>query len=172
MLIARLQNRDPDAVRDLYYTHSGVLKAVVRRIVGNAQTAEDVLQEVLLRIWTHAHLYSPERGEFRAWMLTIARHCAIDSLRSNDGRVSHNGSIGLEQAKWRPAALLDRESLGQAIDRLSPNQRKVVSLAYYEGMSQTQIAHSLKMPLGTVKTWVRTAIGILRQEFCIPAAGK
>lgn len=130
------------------------------------------MQETFLRIWNRIPGFDRRKGALGPWVLTVARNRAIDYLRSVEGRAGET-SFDLDLLE-RPALFgnvhsgmltVDRmKMIRDAVERLTPNQRAVIELAYYEGLSQTEMAERLKQPLGTVKTWVRTALKVLRQE--------
>jgi RNA polymerase sigma-70 factor, ECF subfamily len=171
-LVRRLKAREPKAMNDLYDRYGRLAYSIIFRMVRNPSTAEDLVQETFLRIWNRVQSFDAERGALGAWVLTVARNRAIDYLRSTDGRMQA-GAMELDQlerpglfAKLDSAALaIDRvRRLKSAFEKLTPTQRQVIELAYYEGMSQTEMAERLKQPLGTVKTWPRSALKILRDE--------
>jgi RNA polymerase sigma-70 factor, ECF subfamily len=171
-LVARLQRRDPEAMGDLYDRYGKVAFSVIYRIVRNQSTAEDLLQESFLRVWNRVHAFDQDKGSLGPWVLTVARNRAIDYLRSVDGRMSKN-AFDIERMESPggfaeiETSILNRdqiEHLKGAFDKLSPNQRMVIELAYFEGLSQSEMADRLKQPLGTVKTWVRSALKTLRDE--------
>ena len=171
-LAERLQRRDANAMADLYDRYGRLAYAVIYRVVRNTAAAEDLVQETFLRIWNRAQAFDAARGSLGAWVLTVARNRAIDHLRSVDGRMTAS-SIELEMRE-QPALFIDLERdlvnsdrarrLRVAFAKLNENQKLVIELAYYEGLSQTEMAARLKQPLGTVKTWVRTALRTLREE--------
>jgi RNA polymerase sigma-70 factor (ECF subfamily) len=171
-LARRLRARDPHAMSDLYDHYGRLAYSLIYRIVRNSAVAEDLVQETFLRVWNRVHSFDPNRGALGPWVLTVARNRAIDYLRSVDGRMSQ-GALELDRlenpilfASFEDTALaIDRvQRLKGAFEKLSPNQRLVIELAYYEGLSQTEMAERIKQPLGTVKTWVRTALKTLREE--------
>jgi RNA polymerase sigma-70 factor (ECF subfamily) len=171
-LIRRLKAREPKAMADLYKRCGRMAYSVILRIVRNVGVAEDLTQETFLRVWNRVGSFDAERGALTPWLLTVARNRAIDHMRSQDGRLEA-GAVELERLE-RPGLFVDLESSALSIDRarrvktalekLNANQRTVIELAYYEGMSHTEMAERLKQPLGTVKTWMRTALQILRSE--------
>jgi RNA polymerase sigma-70 factor, ECF subfamily len=171
-LAARLKARDPHAMADLYDRYGRLAYSLIHRIVRDAAAAEDLVQETFLRVWNRAQSFDQERGALGPWILAVARNRAIDYLRSIDGRMSA-GSVELDRLE-RPvlfsafedsALSIDRtQRLRSAFEKLSPNQRMVIELAYFEGLSQTEMAERVKQPLGTVKTWVRSALKVLREE--------
>ena len=171
-LARRLKSREPQAVSDLYDRYGRLVYSLIYRVVRDAGTAEDLVQETFLRVWNRAASFDQQRGALGPWVLAVARNRAIDYLRSIDGRMSA-GSLELDRIEnpARFSAFDDSAlSLGRArmlkdaFEKLTPNQRMVIELAYYEGMSQTEMAERLKQPLGTVKTWVRSALKALRDE--------
>ena len=171
-LARRLKRRDPNAMADLYDRYGRIAYTLIYRIVHDGGVAEDLFQETFLRVWNRIQVFDGERGALGAWVLAVARNRAIDYLRSVDGRMSKSAfeiekmeQPGLFADFERDVMNLDRiRVLKSAFERLTPNQRLVLELAYYEGLSQTEMAERLKQPLGTVKTWVRTALKMLRDE--------
>ena len=171
-LARRLKNRDPHAMSDLYDRYGRLAYSLIFRVVRDTGVAEDLVQETFLRVWNRVQSFDQERGALGPWILTVARNRAIDYLRSADGRMSA-GALELDRTET-PAAFsnledsaltLDRaRRLQAAFEKLNANQRTVIELAYYEGLSQTEMAERMHQPLGTVKTWVRTALKALREE--------
>ena len=171
-LARRLKNRDPQAMAELYDRYGRVTFALIFRVVRNQAVAEDLVQETFLRVWNRVHGFDHEKGALGPWVLAVARNRAIDYLRSVDGRMAQN-AFDLEKLE-QPALFCDMENnilnmdriraLRGAFQKLSANQRLVLELAYYEGLSQTEMSDRLKQPLGTVKTWVRSALKCLREE--------
>jgi RNA polymerase sigma-70 factor (ECF subfamily) len=171
-LFDRLRHRDAQAMAQLYDAYSGVVYSVILRIVQDAAVAEDLAQETFLRIWNQAHSFDPRRGAAAAWILTVARNRAIDWKRSSEGKT--------ERTYWeayddeRPSRFQDFEKqliqadqadrVHRAMAKLSNNQRTVIELAYFEGLTQSEMAERTGQPLGTIKTWVRGALQLLRQE--------
>jgi RNA polymerase sigma-70 factor (ECF subfamily) len=171
-LVRRLQARDPEALSDLYDRFGKLAWSVILSIVRDAAIAEDLVQETFLRAWNRANGFEASRGALGPWLLTIARNQAIDHVRSQSYRMDR--CVYELDATEHPALFLDMEStilnanyaraIRNAITKLNANQRKVIELAYYEGLSQTEMAERMGQPLGTVKTWVRTALKNLRDE--------
>lgn len=171
-LARRLRSRDPHVMSALYDRYGRTAYSLIYRVVRDASVAEDLVQETFLRVWNRAQSFDQERGALGPWILTVARNRAIDHLRSVDGRMAAS-AIDLDRlenprlfSNFEDAALtLDRaRRLKEAFVKLTPAQREVIELAYYEGLSQTEMATRLKQPLGTVKTWVRTALKVLRDQ--------
>jgi RNA polymerase sigma-70 factor, ECF subfamily len=168
-LLERLASGDREAASDLYDLYAPRVFGVALRIVGNRADAEDVVQEVFSQAWRTAANYRPERGSVAAWLMVIARTRALDRLRSR--RVSDRALTGMEPpdvASGAPAAadaLISREQADRvrsAVLQLPDDQRTALELAYFEGLSQSEIAARLQAPLGTVKTRIRTALMTLR----------
>jgi RNA polymerase sigma-70 factor (ECF subfamily) len=171
-LAERLQRRDTQAMADLYDRFGRLVFSVIYGIVRDTGTAEDLVQETFLRIWNRAAGFDAEKGSLGPWLLTVARNRAIDHIRSAGARNLKN-SLELEERDYKAVQTnteLDLQNKDQAkviraaMDKLSENQRRVIELAYYEGLSQTEMADKLGEPLGTVKTWVRAALKKLRDE--------
>jgi len=171
-LAVRLQDRDPQALAELYDKYGRMAFSIIVRIVRDQGVAEDLTQETFLRVWNRMAGFDTEKGALGPWVLTVARNRAIDYLRSVDGR-SRQNAIELS-ATETPSVFVDLEAnlinsdrarqLKSAFTKLNDKQRTVIELAYFEGLSQTEMAERMKQPLGTVKTWVRSALQILRAE--------
>ncbi len=171
-LIGRLKRRDPDAMATLYDRYGRVMYSLILRVVRNDAVAEDLVQETFLRVWNRVHSFDQDKGAIGPWVLAVARNRAIDYIRSLQGR-ERDAPIEMERME-NPALFSNLENyilnidrvkkLKGAFEKLTPNQRAVIELAYYEGLSQVEIAEKLKQPLGTVKTWVRTALKTLREQ--------
>ena len=177
-LARRLHGRDPHVMGDLYDNYGRLAYTLILRVVRNAATAEDLVQETFLRVWNRAQSFDAARGSLGPWILTVARNRAIDHLRSTEGRLSA-GALELDRLEAPGlfsgfddhALSIDRaRRLKTAFEKLTPSQKTVIEMAYYEGLSQTEMADRLKQPLGTVKTWVRTALKTLRDELTEGAA--
>ena len=170
-LVARMQGRDPRALAELYDRYGRVVYALILRVVRDTGIAEDLVQETFLRVWNRVHGFDAQKGSIGPWLLAVARNRAIDYLRSAGGR--ERNSVEYEETD-HPALYTDMEKdilasdkarvVKSAMDKLSPNQRQVIELAYFEGLSQTEMAERMGQPLGTVKTWVRSALKSLRDE--------
>ena len=171
-LIARMAQGDREAFSRFYDAFAPLAFGVIRRIVQQPGDAEDVLQEVFWEIWRLAGRYEPARGAPAAWVLTRARSRAIDRLRS----LRKRDEVGVEaidtvattrqtDAGPDPAMQVhDRELVRGVLGRLQPPQREVVDLAFFGGLSHTEIAARLKQPLGTVKTRMRSALRHMREQ--------
>ena len=169
-LVRRLHKRDPQALGELYDKYGRLAFSLIYRIVRDAGTAEDLVQETFLRVWNRSQGFDGDRGALGGWLLAVARNRAIDYLRSAGGKMRN--AVELDETE-HPSLFLDLEKevlnsdrarqLRQAMEKLNPNQRSAIELAYFEGLSQTEMAERLGQPLGTVKTWVRMALKNLRE---------
>src|ERR1700683_4536134 len=171
-IVKRLQSRDPQALAEIYDRYGRLVYSLILRVVRDGAIAEDLVQETFLRVWNRAQSFDAERGALGPWILAVARNRAIDHLRSVEGRMAA-AALELDRIE-NPALFSNFEDRALTIDRarrlkdaftkLTPAQKEVIELAYYEGLSQTEMADRLKQPLGTVKTWVRTALKVLREQ--------
>jgi RNA polymerase sigma-70 factor (ECF subfamily) len=169
-LVEALQKRDPAALAAAYDKYGQVVYSLFLRITRDQSVAEDLVQELFLRIWNNVHHFNPAKGSLGVWILSIARHMAIDHVRSAQARFS-NKLRPIEDAEWvrsvpngeTQESILDQvRTVRSAFSYLNFNQKRVLELAYYEGFSQTEIAERLNEPLGTVKSWMRSGLVRLR----------
>jgi len=170
-LVKRVAQGDERAFLTLYDCYVSRIYGLTVRILGDPMLAEEATQDTFLKLWSRAHTYLAERGSLLLWLLTIARRTALDRLRlerrrptlsdSNDPtealQTIPNGDSLPEENRWR--------SMHFAVQALSPEHRQVIELAYYQGLSQSEIAEVLGWPLGTVKTRLRAAMDHLRQDW-------
>jgi RNA polymerase sigma-70 factor (ECF subfamily) len=170
-LIARIEARDAGALASLYDRHAGRLLGLAQRILGDTGEAEDVLQEVFLHVWKAAATFDAARGPVLAWLLVATRSRAIDRLRSRRavGRAATHPLDGTPELASREdvegdAAAREWETqCRSAIGQLPDDQRRALELAYFEGLTQQEIAERTGTPLGTVKTRVRLGLMKLRE---------
>jgi RNA polymerase sigma-70 factor (ECF subfamily) len=176
MLVHQLLQRDVDAFEQLYDRHSRIVYALVLRIVQQASTAEEVVQDVFLQLWRNARQYDTRRGPFAPWLMVMARNRALDHLRLKSERQRRR-----EDQSEEPPQVISVPQFEQSLDEkrrakqvrtlmssLNPQQKKAIELAYFEGLSHSEIAATLKEPLGTVKSWIRN--GLLRLKEGLQAA--
>jgi len=168
-LVRRLLQKDVSAFEQLYDRHSRAVYSLVLRILRQAGTAEEVVQDVFLQLWRNAGQYDASRGPFIPWLLTLARHRALDTLRlkSERQRRREDQTEELPPVVAAPPEFekqLDEKRFAEKVRTLmsflNPQQRRAIELAYFEGLSHSEIAAALKEPLGTVKSWIRN--GLLR----------
>jgi RNA polymerase sigma-70 factor (ECF subfamily) len=176
-LIHKVAKQERDAFSHLYDRCSSLVFALALRMLRVRSDAEDLLQEVFVQIWRQAANYSEDRGSPEAWIINIARSRAIDKLRSIR-RMEKNFVLSEDPARVESSANVEssaaesevRMTMNSALATLPEAQRRVLELAYFDGLTQTEIAQRLAEPLGTVKTRIRSGIQKLREVFRTQAA--
>jgi RNA polymerase sigma-70 factor, ECF subfamily len=172
-LINLIAQQEADALAVLYDRYSRLIFSVVRYIVGDGRTAEEVTLDVFTMVWRKARLYQGDRASVTAWLTSIARHRAIDVLRRERVRPDLHSLSWSEVAIEPPATgqnpeaatamVMEQHRIRSALAQLPPEQRQAIALAYFRGQSQSEIASTLNQPLGTVKTRIRLGLQKLRQ---------
>ena len=174
-LLARVGLGDRVAFRQLYSSTSSRLFGVALRILGRRDLAEDVLQDAFVNVWHHAARYAAERSQPMTWLTSIVRNRALDVVRSaahrsqqvQIGEDEEDPVMAIADERPGPLALLleaaDLLRLRGCLETLDAPQQKSIALAYYEGLSHTELAATLGAPLGTVKAWVRRGLEKLRK---------
>ena len=167
-LLDRIVARDERAVGDLYDRHSRLLYGLILRILRDRSEAEEVLQEVFVLVWTRAETYNVALGSPGAWLVRIARNRAIDRLRANAVRLRAVEAAPEPEAgaspETRAAQSEQQRAVARALDALPEDQRVLIEQAYFLGLTQSELAERFKLPLGTVKTRIRTGMQALRQQ--------
>lgn len=165
-LVALLQQRNDHSFGYLYDHYSGALLGVISAIVPDAETARDVLQEVFVNIWRKIESYDPAKGRLFTWMINVARNAAIDKLRSKsyqDSLKNHpiqdNVDTGIGGAT--PPQVGDT-GLKRILTKLKEEHKVLIDLSYFQGYTHEEISKLLDIPLGTVKTRIRSALTHLR----------
>ena len=167
--LRRLAGGDADALEELYDRYTPLVYPVALRILRRAADAEDAVQQAWLQVWRSAASYDPRRGTVAAWLVTLTRSRALDLYRSLSSRKRAETQVEVEPSAPppEPSASAARGQTGErvrkALETLPPQQRQVLEIAYFEGLSQTEIAAKLGAPLGTVKSWTRQALTRLRE---------
>ena len=165
-LTAALKAKDDQAFSYLYDHYSGSLYSIIFQIVKSTELAKDILQEVFVSIWRKIESYDPAKGRLFTWMLNISRNASIDMLRSkNNQNIQKNQEItdnvyGLNQVTQTN---IDSIGLSKFLGKLRPEQRDLIELAYFKGYTHDEIAQIESIPLGTVKTRIRSALLQLRE---------
>ncbi|MBV1707556.1 MAG: sigma-70 family RNA polymerase sigma factor [Hyphomicrobiales bacterium] len=158
---------DRIAFRALYDAASPRLFAVILRLVRNRAAAEDVLQDVFLRIWRSAPQFDVSRGSAQAWMVTIARNRAIDHIRQNHAATTRPDDedelAQVADPHDAEASLSDRDGLRHCLQLIEADKRACLLAAYYEGASREELALHYGQPVNTIKTWLHRALATLRQ---------
>jgi len=162
-LMLGIQSGDADALSQLYDRYSGIVKALILRIIHNDTEADDLLQEVFMEIWNQAKNFSAEKGKPLGWMVTLTRRRAIDALRKRQAYARAEERLQAE-SEQQPLAWVQnvteqeiragdtRVLMAKVISSLPEAQQQVIELAFFQGMSQREIAFNTNIPLGTVKT--------------------
>ncbi|HEX2625634.1 MAG TPA: sigma-70 family RNA polymerase sigma factor [Candidatus Limnocylindrales bacterium] len=165
----RLASGDLGSLERLYDQYGAMSFSIAYRITGDRASAEDVVQEAFLGAWRNAARYADARGSVKTWLLSIVHHRAIDAVRRRRPTAELPESEGampaplvLPDAWTEISASLDRETVRVALDTLSAVQREAIELAYFGGLTQTEIAERTGVPLGTVKGRMRLGLDALR----------
>jgi RNA polymerase sigma-70 factor (ECF subfamily) len=171
-LLRRIANGDRVSFSELHVRLAGVVYSTVYQVLRDHHDAEDMSQEVFLSIWRKARLYHESKGEPLTWVSSLARNRAIDRLRAKERRARLRDAVQAEPGTVAPTSVPDashQTSLNErgsivrgAVMQLTPEQRQVIEMAYFAGLSQSQIAKRLDAPLGTVKARMRRGLGKLR----------
>lgn len=167
-LVARIVQRDESALAALYDRYSGMLSSVLNRILRDSQAAEEILQDIFYQLWRSATQFDASRGSLAGWLLVIGRNRAISRLRR------HNPAGGeelLENTVVLPtnleSTIAQQQLIGKVkgvLDTLPKEQRAAIELAYFEGLTHSEIAERTGDPLGTVKTRLRSAVEALKRN--------
>jgi len=170
--LKRVEAGDARALAELYDRFTPLLYPVVLRILRSPSDAEDALQDSWVQVWKRASTYDASRGTVAAWLLTVARTRALDRYRSMASRGKAESQVDPEPVN-KPAdpsasaeSVQRSERVRRALDQLQPQQRQVLEIAYFQGLSQSETAERLGAPLGTVKSWTRQ--GLLRLRELLP----
>ena len=170
LIVRRVAEGQSEALAELYDRYAGMLKALAARVLGDAGDAEEVLQETFLQVWRQARRWDPSRSSVSTWLVLITRSRAIDRLRSrkvgertlsaaqDENRITHTSPRGARDVLMSER----RKRLDAEMATLPEEQRQVLELAFYRGMTQREISESTGVPLGTVKTRTLLAMKKLR----------
>jgi RNA polymerase sigma-70 factor, ECF subfamily len=162
-LIRRVARRDANAFEALYHRFARPVFGLALRRLGDRTRAEDAVQETFAAVWRSARTYKPDRGAGAPWLYAVARNAIVDRSRSRSeppGEVPDIASTELGPDERAEASYVSWR-VHRALESLSPNERDVIELAYYGGLSQSEVADFLGIPLGTVKTRTRAGLGRL-----------
>lgn len=164
-LIERIRAGDEAAMAEMYDRYSGIVYGVALRVLGNASAAEDVLQEVFLQLWRNPLAFDANRGKLPVWLAVIARNRAIDHLRRRPieddiAELPISTGVNLEDESAQRLAV---EKIRGALGRLPAEQRRALEMAFFEGMTHTEIAGKTGEPLGTIKTRIRAGLLAVRK---------
>jgi RNA polymerase sigma-70 factor (ECF subfamily) len=169
ILLQQIQAGDEEALVALHARYAPLVYSVAYRVLNEPMAAEEVTQDTFWRLWKKAFSYDPEKGHFVTWLLTITRRLAIDHFRRRQRREPQAGLLFMDEDPdlWEHTLAADggdlRRALVSALDQLQPEQRDLIELAYFYGLTHTDLAEMLGIPLGTVKTRLRLGMQKLRQ---------
>ena len=168
-LIQALETGQPSALSKLYDRYGSVVYGLALKILKNAQEAEDLTQEVFVSLW-HKNTYNPARGSLSNYLVVMTRSRSLDKLRSRSSRSKflerwrHTTTQAFSRSAFEQVDIWDTsQHVQEALSQLSEQQRKILEMAYYQDFSQSEIAKTLNIPLGTVKTSARQALKKLRK---------
>ena len=169
-LVNALITKDKDSVGILYDKYSAFLFGIINRIVNSDETSEDLLQEVFVKIWKNIGSYDSSKGKLITWMANISRNLAIDKIRSKDyknSKQNHDIENYVNKIEDERNDSFKPEFVGvkEMLNKLMPEQRTIIDLVYFQGYTQNDVSVKLGIPLGTVKTRIRSAILKLREFF-------
>lgn len=168
-LVARLNGGDQQAMSELYDRFSGALLGVIMKIITDQATAEDVLQETMIKIWNNISSFDTSKGRLFTWMINIARNQSIDKTRSKNFKNSSQNSsledsVYISETIPAAGASADTMDVKNWLLHLPEDNRKLMRLAYFMGYTQEEISNELNIPLGTVKTKIRNSLILLRKK--------
>jgi len=164
-LMSRIQRGDQDALGTLYDRHAAQCLALAERVLGDRAAGEDVLQEVFVRLWEEPGRYSAARGSVVAWLIATVRNRSIDRLRRQGARARAAERASEKAPRYATAPGRPSSTVVQAVEALPVEQREIIELGYFQGLTQTEIAGRLGVPLGTVKSRLRLGMDKLRKAF-------
>lgn len=169
-LVVAIGRWHQEALAEVYRRHAGSAYALARRLLRNAALAEEVVQELFIRLWDKPERYDPSRGSLRAFLLSDTHGRALDLIRSEDSRRRREereaqlvpvDSRDLEAEVW---ALVSSETVRDSLSRLSEHERRAIELAYFDGQTYQEVAQTLGEPEGTVKSRIRSGLKRLRTD--------
>src|SRR5580658_2220679 len=166
-LVARIRAGDQQAMSELYDRYSKVVYAVALRVLQDAGAAEDILQDVFLQLWRNPDAFDASRGSLAAWLAVISRHRSIDRLRQRRPETDIEDCViaGGPDLRDETERTLVIEKVRGVLEQMNPDQRKVLELAFFQGLTHTEIAEKTGQPLGTIKTRIRSGLQHLRARF-------
>jgi len=161
-----MNDKDKKAIGLIFDHYGALLLNVIKRVIKDQMMAEEVLQKVLLKIWTNADAYRNSKGSLFTWLVAISRNAAIDQTRTKDFRLTKESERSVELVsiydKVESNDQLEKMYIRQLLNQLPESQKQLIDLSYFGGYTHKEIAQRLDMPLGTVKTRIRLAIKHLR----------
>src|SRR5450631_427707 len=166
-LVARLRAGDQQALSELYDRYCKVVYGVALRILHDTGAAEDLLQDIFLQLWRKPDAFDSSRGSLTAWLAVISRHRSIDRLRKRRPETDIEDCVisGGPDLRDETERRLIMEKVRGALDVMNPEQRQAMELAFFQGLTHTEIAEKTGEPLGTIKTRIRSGLQQLRAKF-------
>ena len=175
-LVYQLQMQDQSAFSYLYDNYAAALNGVIHRMVDDTQLAEDILQEAFIRIWNNFKQYDAGKGRLFTWMASMTRNLAIDYLRSKahlqNGKGTALEELSVDQFEFHQTTFNpDVIGIKNLAGKLKLPEKEILDLIYFKGFTHIEVAETLNLPLGTVKTRLRRAIQSLREHFGVEKLG-
>ncbi len=168
-LLQQIQVGDEEALVALHTQYANLVYSVAYRVLNDGMAAEEVTQDTFMRLWNKSYTFDPEKGRFITWLLTVTRRLAIDVLRQRQRREPSSGMLFMDEdpGLWENVLLTDgggdlRRTLVSVLSELPLEQRELIELVYFYGMTHNDIAETRSLPLGTVKTRIRLGMQKLR----------
>ncbi|HYL16004.1 MAG TPA: sigma-70 family RNA polymerase sigma factor [Terriglobales bacterium] len=167
-LVSAIRSGDEQAMAQLYERYSSIVYSVALRVLGETGAAEDILQEVFMQLWRNPDAFDATRGSLPGWLAVITRNRAIDSLRKRRPETDISDVVVSVEPDLAGSAELNRalEKIRGALGGMPPPQRSALEMAFFEGLTHTEIADKTGEPLGTIKTRIRAGLLTLRKAFC------
>ena len=169
LLLERISNGEEDALSELYDMYSAIIYSLIIKIVKNNEEAEDLMQSLFIKIWERASSFDRTKGNVYSWLTALARNSAIDKIRSKQYKTNRDNLAEIDEAEifgikegltGIDSAIINERTqyVSKALEEIPVEQRAVIKLAYFEGLTQSEMAEALSIPLGTVKTRMRQAL--------------
>lgn len=171
-LMSLVQESNPEAFSVLYDRHGRSAYSLAYRMMGERQAAEDLVQDVFLRLWRSTASYRADRGSVRTWILTIVHNCGVDQIRSSSSRRRTQDKVEASAEVSQPSEAFAetwrnsrRDEVREALKTLPPDQLKILEMAYFSGYTHVEIAEMMDLPLGTVKGRMRLGLKKIKDYF-------
>jgi RNA polymerase sigma-70 factor (ECF subfamily) len=172
-LLRRVSAGDEEALVALHARYVNLVYSVAYRVLNDAMAAEEITQDTFMRLWNKSYTYDPDKGRFITWLLTVTRRLAIDLLRQRKRRTPQAGMVFMDEAPqlWEEVLTTDtgsselRRTLKSVLGQLPAEQKELIELTYFYGMTHSDIAETTGLPLGTVKTRIRLGMQKLRSAW-------
>lgn len=171
-LLRRIQSGDEEALLTLHRQYANLVYSVAYRVLDDQMAAEEVTQDTFLKIWNKGYTFDPDKGQFVTWLLTVTRRLSIDVLRQRQRREPRTGMLFMDEdpSLWENLLPADnvsdlRRTLYSVMNDLPQDQRDLIEMTYFYGLSHSEIAETTGLPLGTVKTRIRLGMQKLRSAW-------